>query len=53
MPFRYVKGEDGLPKMPKVNSKDIHSRMNCVLTLCQGMRELIAKDADKAIDDLF
>ncbi|PSR97636.1 SAM-dependent RNA methyltransferase [Coniella lustricola] len=35
MPFRYVKGEDGTPIMPK------------------GMRELIAKDADKAIDDLF
>ncbi|KAF3760866.1 DUF431-domain-containing protein [Cryphonectria parasitica EP155] len=35
MPFRYVKGEDGQPIMPK------------------GMRELIAKDADKAIDDLF
>ncbi|KAI7786839.1 DUF431 domain-containing protein [Diaporthe eres] len=35
MPFRYVKGEDGQPIMPK------------------GMRELIGKDADKAIDDLF
>ncbi|TLD28767.1 hypothetical protein PspLS_03506 [Pyricularia sp. CBS 133598] len=35
MPFRYVKGEDGKPIMPK------------------GMVELIMKDADKAIDDLF
>ncbi|KAI6377845.1 hypothetical protein MCOR25_002367 [Pyricularia grisea] len=35
MPFRYVKGEDGKPIMPK------------------GMVELIKKDADKAIDDLF
>ncbi|KAH8893251.1 DUF431-domain-containing protein [Thozetella sp. PMI_491] len=35
MPFRYVKGEDGKPIMPK------------------GMVDLIAKDADKAIDDLF
>ncbi|KAF4455520.1 carboxypeptidase D [Fusarium albosuccineum] len=35
MPFRYVKGEDGKPIMPK------------------GMVDLIRKDADKAIDDLF
>ncbi|KAF4986912.1 hypothetical protein FDECE_15694 [Fusarium decemcellulare] len=35
MPFRYVKGEDGKPIMPK------------------GMIDLIRKDADKAIDDLF
>ncbi|KAF4345440.1 carboxypeptidase D [Fusarium beomiforme] len=35
MPFRYVKGEDGKPIMPK------------------GMVELIQKDADKAVDDLF
>ncbi|KAL8418583.1 hypothetical protein RB594_001979 [Gaeumannomyces avenae] len=35
MPFRYVKGDDGKPIMPK------------------GMVELIGKDADKAIDDLF
>ncbi|KAL2687218.1 hypothetical protein Neosp_004771 [[Neocosmospora] mangrovei] len=35
MPFRYVKGEDDKPIMPK------------------GMVELIQKDADKAVDDLF
>ncbi|KAJ4265631.1 hypothetical protein NW762_004925 [Fusarium torreyae] len=35
MPFRYVKGNDGKPIMPK------------------GMVELIQKDADKAVDDLF
>ncbi|KAF4439816.1 carboxypeptidase D [Fusarium austroafricanum] len=35
MPFRYVKGDDGKPIMPK------------------GMVELIQKDADKAVDDLF
>ncbi|KAI1332653.1 SAM-dependent RNA methyltransferase [Xylariaceae sp. FL0255] len=35
MPFRYVKGEDGMPVMP------------------EGMLNLIKKDADKSIDDLF
>ncbi|KAM0519486.1 hypothetical protein ACHAPE_003660 [Trichoderma viride] len=35
MPFRYVKGADGKPIMPK------------------GMVELIQKDADKSVDDLF
>jgi ribosome biogenesis SPOUT family RNA methylase Rps3 len=35
MPFRYVKGEDGKPIMPK------------------GMVELIQKDSDKAVNDLF
>ncbi|KAH8425696.1 SAM-dependent methyltransferase [Aspergillus melleus] len=35
MPFRYVKGEDGQPIMPR------------------GMVDLIKKDADQGIDDLF
>lgn len=60
MPFRYVKGEDGAPIMPKVS----FVKHGLILRFCsgnskltplpiQGMRELIAKDADKAIDDLF
>lgn len=56
MPFRYVKGEDGKPIMPEVNTisspaplydPSRHSQ------LAQGMVDLIGKDTDKAIDDMF
>lgn len=52
MPFRYVKSDDGKPIMPEVSS--------CSLPLAipsadktQGMVDLIRKDSDKAIDDMF
>ncbi|KAL6415239.1 carboxypeptidase D [Ilyonectria robusta] len=54
MPFRYVKTEDGKPIMPKVQGSP-----TCVVDglnadrASQGMVELIQKDADKAVNDLF
>lgn len=52
MPFRYVKGDDGKPIMPEVSF--------CFIPLSflfadktQGMVDLIRKDSDKAIDDMF
>lgn len=57
MPFRYVKGEDGHPMMPKVclliHMFLVYVPRTALIDRRQGMRELIGKDADKAIDDLF
>lgn len=51
MPFRYVTGNDGQPIMPKV----CYVHRSCIPTWLtkQGMMELIKKDADKGVDDLF
>ena len=54
MPFRYVKGSDGKPIMPDVSL--LLYKMSIQLkadTFCQGMVELIKKDADKSVNDLF
>jgi ribosome biogenesis SPOUT family RNA methylase Rps3 len=53
MPFRYVKGADGKPIMPEAGPLSTGVLQRSVLTLVQGMVELIQRDADKAIDDLF
>lgn len=59
MPFRYVKSEGGEPIMPEVS---IVVRVFILLTYSnlghhthrsQGMVDLIRKDSDKAIDDMF
>lgn len=59
MPFRYVKGEDGQPIMPKVCAPisldhvvfQIHRL--CAYLITQGMVELIIKDSEKSLDDLL
>ena len=56
MPFRYVKGDDGKPVMPEVccfHVRSIVSMWEAADNPIQGMVDLIRKDADKAIDDLF
>ena len=52
MPFRYVKGADGMPVMPKVRRPESRGAPYTDIAI-QGMVDLIKKDADKAIDDLF
>jgi ribosome biogenesis SPOUT family RNA methylase Rps3 len=57
MPFRYVNDKDGKPIMPEV-CRFLTPYLQGVLHACsdilhKGMVELIKKDADKAIDDLF
>lgn len=52
MPFRYVRGEDEKPIMPEVSCCAPASFCGDA-KVCQGMVDLIKKDADKAIDDLF
>lgn len=55
MPFKYVRGEDGKPVMPKVSCPVFHIALE-ILTkpnLVQGMLELLASDADKDILDLL
>ncbi|KAK1445307.1 hypothetical protein CCUS01_12633 [Colletotrichum cuscutae] len=64
MPFKYVTDKDGQPIMPEVSFeifpipipplREVPGDENCAtLTSLQGMVDLIKKDADKAIDDLF
>lgn len=55
MPFRYVKGEDGQPVMPEVSSCSRADPLRVALPAhrSQGMVDLIRKDSDKAIDDMF
>lgn len=52
MPFRYVKDAQGEPIMPDVsilrNDRDLDADQ-----ILQGMMDLIKKDADKGVDDLF
>ena len=56
MPFRYVKDANGQPIMPPVCSMyrplylyGVQNADYC----SQGMVDLIKKDADKGVDDLF
>ena len=51
MPFRYVTDQSGNPIMPEVNQPE--NWLDYVNKFAQGMRELIEKDADKALDDLI
>lgn len=55
MPFRYVRGDDGQPIMPTVcfalNYRGIENEP--FADRFQGMVDLIKKDAEKSIDDLF
>ena len=54
MPFRYVKGEDGNPIMPEVSTcLHVAWLVYTHKTNSQGMKDLIKKDADKAVDDLI
>lgn len=56
MPFRYVKGDNDEPIMPQVSSCGLILAKACPVptnALFQGMRELIEKDTDKAVNDLF
>lgn len=66
MPFKYVTDKDGQPIMPEVRSHSHFSSTSSSIILSsempsepiltnglQGMVDLIKKDADKAIDDLF
>jgi Uncharacterized conserved protein len=53
MPFRYVKGEDGMPVMPEVKPCSLSSLVWSSANVSQGMFELIQKDADRGIDDLL
>ena len=53
MPFRYVKGEDGKPIMPDVSCTPSPGRSLPTHNTAQGMVDLIGKDTDKAIDDMF
>lgn len=58
MPFRYVKGDDGEPIMPKVRpGRTSHPQRHQfsshdITDKSQGMVDLIKKDADQGIDDL-
>lgn len=58
MPFRYVKGDDGEPIMPKVrpgrtsHPQSLHFSSHDITDKPQGMVDLIKKDADQGIDDL-
>ncbi|PYH56379.1 uncharacterized protein BO96DRAFT_412532 [Aspergillus niger CBS 101883] len=59
MPFRYVKGDDGEPIMPKVrhgrenySPQSHHVSSHDITDISQGMVDLIKKDADQGIDDL-
>lgn len=56
MPFRYVVDGDGNPMMPPVSGSPRPAASGCDACRAdcfQGMKELIQKDADKAVDDLF
>lgn len=67
MPFRYVADSNGKPIMPEVShlcttlsSPQIDYMWSVlmmlhelIVVLLQGMVELIGKDADKTIDDMF
>lgn len=56
MPFRYVVGKDGEPIMPPVS---LHFLQTCSKAgdvetdKVQGMVDLIKKDSEKSLDDLF
>ena len=51
MPFRYMKNEKGKPLMPNVSIRNLNPTISEKLS--QGMLELIQKDSEKGIDDLF
>jgi ribosome biogenesis SPOUT family RNA methylase Rps3 len=53
MPFRYVKSEEGEPIMPDVSDLIPSLTMLSTDQTIQGMVDLIRKDSDKAIDDMF
>ena len=53
MPFRYVKSEEGEPIMPDVSDFIPSLLMLSTDQTIQGMVDLIRKDSDKAIDDMF
>ena len=55
MPFRYVTDKDGKPIMPKVTSAQARNPTHPWLRTddLQGMVELIGKDGDKTLDDMF
>lgn len=55
MPFRYVTDGAGNPIMPAVRTPRRTSEIPTTYADLhdQGMKELIQKDTDKAVDDLF
>lgn len=58
MPFRYVKGDDGQPIMPKVSLRSSFEHVTFQLEyladlVLQGMVDLIIKDSEKSLDDLL
>jgi hypothetical protein len=56
MPFRYVTDAQGEPILPPVSnfSEQTAIIMTSADSLAmQGMKDLIQKDADKSVDDLF